>query len=67
MPRGLRLRPLLRWTSLVAGAAVLAVLGVRRAHLHNFVLFLAIVLGLAVAIVAVFIATAREVPEEPRS
>jgi hypothetical protein len=46
---------------------VLAVLGVRRVHLHNFVLFLAIVLGLAVAIVAVFIATAREVPEEPRS
>jgi hypothetical protein len=39
---------------------VLAVLGVRRLHLHDFVLFLIIVLGLAVAIVAVFIATARK-------
>jgi len=39
---------------------VLAVLGARRTHLHNFVLFLVIVLGLAVAIVAVFLATARE-------
>ena len=38
---------------------MLAVLGVRRTHLHDFVLFLAIVLGLAVAIVAVFLATAR--------
>jgi predicted lysophospholipase L1 biosynthesis ABC-type transport system permease subunit len=56
----LRLRPLLRWTSLVAVAVVLAVLGARRTHLHNFVLFLVIVLGLAVAIVAVFLATARE-------
>jgi hypothetical protein len=38
---------------------VLAALGHRRLHLHDFVLFLAIVLGLAVAIVIVFVATAK--------
>jgi uncharacterized membrane protein YfhO len=58
VPRSSLLRPLLRWTSLVAALVVLAYLGVARLHLHNFVLFLAIVLGLAVAIAAVFVATA---------
>ena len=58
MPRPSFLRPLLRWISLAAVLVVLAVLGVARLHLHNFVLFLAIVLGLAVAITAVFVATA---------
>jgi hypothetical protein len=52
------MRPLLRWISLASVLVVLAVLGVARLHLHNFVLFLAIVLGLAVAIAAVFVATA---------
>jgi hypothetical protein len=32
----------------------------RRTHLHDFVLFLAILLGLAVGIVVVFVATARK-------
>jgi peptidoglycan/LPS O-acetylase OafA/YrhL len=64
VPRGSHLRPLLRWTSLVAGFGVLAVLGQRRLHLHDFVLFLAIVLGLAIAIVAVFVFTAR--PDDAR-
>jgi hypothetical protein len=51
-------RPLLRWISLVAMIAVLAVLGSSRAHQQNFVLFLAIVLGLTIAVVAVYVATA---------
>jgi hypothetical protein len=38
---------------------VLAALGGSRLHLHNFVLFLAIVLALAVTVVAVFVATTR--------
>ena len=37
---------------------VLAVLGSSRAHQQNFVLFLAIVLGLTIAVVAVYVATA---------
>ncbi|MGQ0608988.1 MAG: hypothetical protein ACT4OQ_11075 [Chloroflexota bacterium] len=41
---------------------VLAVLGERRVHLHDFVLFLAIVVALAAAIVAVFVATRRPGP-----
>jgi hypothetical protein len=38
---------------------VLVVLGHARMHLHDFTLFLAIVLGLAIGIAAVFVATAR--------
>ena len=57
-PLGSPLRPLLRWTSLVAGAVILAVLGGARMHLHNFVLFLGIVIALAIAIVTVFVLTA---------
>jgi uncharacterized ion transporter superfamily protein YfcC len=52
------LRPLLRWISLLASAAVLGTLGVARTHLHNFPLFLAAVLGLAVLVVVVFVVTA---------
>jgi hypothetical protein len=37
---------------------VLAALGVGRAHLHDFPRFLAVVLGLAVLTVGVFVATA---------
>lgn len=61
------MRPLLRWTSLVAMAIVLAVLGSSRAHQQNFVLFLGIVLGLAIAVVAIYVATASrdDVPPPP--
>lgn len=38
--------------------ALLGALGVARTHQHNFPLFLAAVLGLAVLIVVVFVATA---------
>jgi hypothetical protein len=38
---------------------VLAVFGARRLHLHNFVLFLGLVVGLAAVVVAVYVATAR--------
>jgi peptidoglycan/LPS O-acetylase OafA/YrhL len=55
-----RLRPLLRWTSLVAGAILLAVLGEARTHQQSFVLFLAIVVALAIGIVAMFVATGGE-------
>ena len=42
---------------------MLAALGHKRVHLHDFVLFLAIVLGLAIAIVAVFVITQHGGPE----
>jgi hypothetical protein len=58
VPRPSLLRPLLRWTSLGATLVVLAYLGTTRLHLQNFVLFLGIVLGLSVAVAAVFVATA---------
>jgi hypothetical protein len=38
------------------------VLGQRRAHLHDFPLFMAAVLGLAAVVVGVFVATAAAVP-----
>jgi uncharacterized membrane protein YeaQ/YmgE (transglycosylase-associated protein family) len=38
--------------------ALLAALGVARTHLHNFPLFLGALVGAAVVIVAVFVATA---------
>lgn len=50
-------RSLLRWTSLVASGAVLAVLGARRVHLGNFPLFLAFVVVLAALVVVVFLLT----------
>jgi hypothetical protein len=37
---------------------VLALVGSARLHLHNFVLFVAIVIGLAAAVLAVFVVTA---------
>jgi hypothetical protein len=49
---------LLRWISLLGGAALLALLGGARTHQHNFPLFLGTVLGLSVLIVAVFVLTA---------
>lgn len=51
------MRSLLRWTSLVGGAAVLYALGVRRLHLHDFPVFLVILLVLSVLIVVVFLLT----------
>jgi hypothetical protein len=51
-------RPLLRWTSLAATAVALAALGVARTHQHNFPLFLSVLMGMAILIVAAFIATA---------
>jgi len=49
---------LLRWTSLLASAALLATLGTARVHQQNFPLFLSVVLGLSVLAVAVFVLTA---------
>jgi hypothetical protein len=53
------LRPLLRWSSLVAAALVLAALGAARFHQGRFVLFLGVVMALAVVVVAVYVATAN--------
>ena len=58
------MRSALRWTSLAATAAVLYGLGMRGFHHRHFDLFLAVVLGLAVLIVAVFVATAAGRSEE---
>lgn len=54
------MRSLLRWTSLVAGAAILYAVGVRRLHLHDFNAFLAVLLVLALAIAGVFVVTRRD-------
>lgn len=43
---------------------MLGVLGAKRVHLHNFVLFLAILVGLALLTVTAFVATARRPAEE---
>lgn len=43
---------------------VLGALGAQRVHLHSFNVFLAIVVGLALATVAVYVATARGPAEE---
>lgn len=51
------MRSALRWSSLVGAAAVLYGAGVRRLHLHDFPVFLALVVVLSIAIVAVFLAT----------
>jgi len=53
------LRALLRWISLIATVIVLGALGAKRVHLHNFHLFLAILIGLALLTVTVFVVTAR--------
>lgn len=52
------MRSALRWTSLAATTAVLYRLGATGFHHRHFELFLAVVLGLAVLIVGVFVATA---------
>jgi hypothetical protein len=57
------MRSALRWASLAATGAVLYGLGAAGFHHRYFDLFLAAVLGLAVLIVVVFVATA---PDEPR-
>ena len=59
------MRPLLRWSSLAAGVAVLGVAGERRLHLHDFNAFLELVLGVAVALVVVFMATRRDGGADP--
>lgn len=51
---------MLRWASLGGMAVALAALGAARTHQQNFVLFLGIVLGLALAVVAVFVVTAGD-------
>jgi hypothetical protein len=50
-------RSLLRWTSLVASAAILYAVGVRRLHLHDFNAFLTVLLALALAVTAAFVLT----------
>jgi hypothetical protein len=52
------MRPLLRWTSLAGAVAALAALGHARTHLHDFPLFLGIVVAISAVTVAVFVATA---------
>jgi hypothetical protein len=49
---------LLRWTSLVGSAALLAALGAAHTHQQNFPLFLTVVIALSVLAVAVFVLTA---------
>lgn len=56
------MRSALRWASLAATGAVLYALGASGFHHRRFDLFLATVLGLALLIVAVFVATARNEP-----
>ncbi len=51
------MRPLFRWISVAGSGALLYALGVNRLHHHNFPLFLAIVLALAVLTVVVFMLT----------
>ena len=48
---------LLRWISLVVAVGLLYVLGARGFHHRQFDVFLIVVLGLAIAIVAVIFAT----------
>jgi hypothetical protein len=43
--------------SLLGSVALLAALGVARTHQQNFTLFLSVVLGVAVLVVVVFVAT----------
>ena len=64
MSRRSPLRALLRWISLIATVIVLGALGAKRVHLHNFVLFLVILVGLALLTVTVFVVTARGAAEE---
>lgn len=51
------MRPLLRWISLGGSGAALYALGAARFHHHNFPLFLALLLALALLTVAVFLFT----------
>ncbi|HET9855403.1 MAG TPA: hypothetical protein VFR53_10115 [Methylomirabilota bacterium] len=53
------MRPLLRWTSLVGSAALLAVLGAANTHQRNFPVFLTAVLAVSVLTVAIYVATSR--------
>lgn len=47
----------LRWSSLVAGAVVLAVAGEARLHLHDFTRFLLVLLAVAAGVTAMFLLT----------
>jgi hypothetical protein len=60
------MRSALRWISLALAAAILYALGARGFHHRHFDQFLAVVLGLAVLIVVVFVATAPRVPRASR-
>lgn len=55
------MRSALRWSSLVAAAVVLALVGQARLHLHDFTQFLVVLLAVAAGITAVFLLT-RERP-----
>ncbi|HEY7647649.1 MAG TPA: hypothetical protein VID04_01490 [Methylomirabilota bacterium] len=59
------LRPLLRWTSLIGSAALLAYLGSTNTHQRDFTLFLVSVLGLAALAVTVFVLTAPRGGPDP--
>lgn len=51
------MRALLRWSSLLGSGAALYAMGAARFHHHNFPLFLALLLALALLTVAVFLFT----------
>ena len=51
------MRPLLRWISLLASGLVLYALGAARFHHHNFPVFLALLLALALVTLVVFLFT----------
>lgn len=52
----------LRWSSLVAGAVVLAVAGEARLHLHDFTRFLLVLLAVAAGVTAMFLLTRGRPP-----
>jgi hypothetical protein len=52
-------RPLLRWTSLIGSAALLAVLGAGNTHQRNFPLFLTAVVALSALTVVIYVVTSR--------
>ena len=60
------MRSALRWASLIGAAAVLYIAGARRLHLHDFWVFLVLVVVLSVAVVAVFLSARDDGRAETR-
>ena len=56
------MRSVLRWSSLVAAAVVLAVVGEARLHLHDFTRFLVVLLAVAAGVTGMFLLTRERPP-----